>query len=155
MITLRFVTCADAISDSIRAFEYGFWATHVEALMPDGTLLGAHAQGGVEARPHDYDKTEFTRELYVPIPASPAETDAFHSFLRSQTGKPYDFLAIAGIALQRDWQSENAWFCSELIASALAQKDVQIFPPHLATEFNHVTPRDVLLIVSGRTDLAA
>ena len=155
MITLRFVTCHDPVSDGIRAFEYGFWATHVEARMPDGTLLGAHANGGVQARPHDYDKSEFTRELYVSIPATPAQTDAFHSFLRAQVGKPYDFLAIAGIALQRDWQSENAWFCSELIGAGLAQPDVRIFPPHLATEFSHVTPRDALLVVSSRLDLAA
>jgi hypothetical protein len=155
MIRLRFVTCNDAVSDGVRAFEYGFWATHVEALMPDGTLLGAHAKGGVLARPRDYDKTEFTRELYVSIPATAAQADAFHSFLRAQVGKPYDFLAIAGIALQRDWQSENAWFCSELIGSGLAQPDVRVFQPHLATEFNHVTPRDVLLIVSSLVDLAA
>jgi uncharacterized protein YycO len=153
MITLRFVTSHDPVSDGIRAFEYGFWATHVEALMPDGTLLGAHAQGGVEARPHDYDKFEFTRERYVSIPATPAQIDAFNTFLRAQVGKPYDFRAIAGIALQRDWQSEDAWFCSELVAAALCRCGV--FPSHLATEFNHVTPRDVLLIVSGRLDLAA
>lgn len=154
MITLRFVTTkGDPVSDGIRRFEYGFWATHVEALMPDGALLGAHAQGGVEARSHDYDKLEFTQELYVSLPATPAQTDAFHSFLRAQVGKPYDFLAIAGIALQRDWQKENSWFCSELVASALCHCGV--FPSHLATEFNHVTPRDVLLIVSGRMDLAA
>jgi len=153
VITIRFVTGHDPVSDGIRAFEYGFWATHVEALMPDGTLLGAHAQGGVQARPNGYDKTEFTRELYVSIPATPAQTDAFHSFLRAQVGKPYDFRAIAGLALQRDWQSEDSWFCSELQAAALCHCGV--FPPHLATEFNRVTPRDVLLIVSSRLDLAA
>ena len=46
MITLRFVTGDDLISRAIRAAEYGFWASHTEALMPDGTLLGAHADGG-------------------------------------------------------------------------------------------------------------
>jgi len=153
MISIRFVTGNDPVSDGIRAFEYGFWATHVEALMPDETLLGAHADGGVQARPHNYDKSDFTRELYVSIPATPAQTDAFHLFLRAQVGKPYDFLAIAGIALQRDWQKEDAWYCSELIAAALCHCGV--FPPHLATEFNHVTPRDVLLIVSGHLELAA
>jgi hypothetical protein len=154
MITIRFVTGGDPVSDGIRAFEYGFWATHTEALMPDGSLLGAHAKGGVLARDHDYDKSEFTRELYVAIPSTPEQADAFYSYLREQVGKPYDFLAIAGIALRRDWRSENSWFCSELIASALSQANVHVFPSHLAEDFNHVTPRDVLLIVSGRLDLA-
>lgn len=154
MITLRFVTTrGNPVSEGIRAFEYGYWATHVEALMPEGTLLGAHADGGVMARPHDYDKGEFTEERYVPLPASPEQADAFHAFLRAQVGKPYDFVAIAGIALGRDWQSDDKWFCSELIAAALCH--CGIFPPRLATEFNHVTPRDVLLIVSGLVKLAA
>jgi uncharacterized protein YycO len=121
--------------------------------MPDGALLGAHASGGVMARDHDYDKGRFTREMYVSIPATPEQTDSFHQFLREQVGKPYDFKGIAGIALGRDWQEPDSWFCSELIAAALCHSGV--FPPRLATEFNFVTPRDVLLILSGRINLAA
>jgi uncharacterized protein YycO len=153
MITLRFVTCNDPVSYTIRAFEYGFWASHAEALMPDGTLLGAHADGGVQARNHDYDAGKFTKELYVSIPATPAMTDSFHSFLRSQIGKPYDFEAIAGIVAQRNWRNDDSWFCSELVAAALAH--CGWFASELATEFNHLTPRDLLLIVSGRISLAA
>jgi hypothetical protein len=153
MITIRFVTCRDIVSAGIRGFEYGFWASHTEALMPDGTLLGAHWQGGVLARPHDYDKGTVEREEYVQLDATQAQTDAFYAFLRSQLGKPYDTLAIAGIVAQRDWQSPDSWFCSELQAAALCHPDVNVFPPHLATEVNHVTPRDLLLIVSGRMEL--
>ena len=153
MIRLRFVTCGDAVSAGIRAFEYGFWASHVEALMPEGTLLGAHYDGGVQARAHDYDAGKFQREMYVQIPADPAMTDRFHSFLRAQLDKPYDVEAIAGIVAQRDWQSPDSWFCSELQAAGLAK--CSWFPGALATEFNHVTPRDLLLIISGRIALAA
>lgn len=151
MITLRFVTCDDAISAGIRAAEYGFWASHVEAMMPDGTLLGAHVNGGVLARVHDYDRAKFTREQYVQIPTEPGVADAFHAFLRSQLGKPYDIAAIMGFLLERDWQNPNAWFCSELVAAALAA--CGWFPYALATEFNHITPRDLLLIVSGRINV--
>ena len=155
MITIRFVGGNDFISGWIRRAEYGFWATHVETLMPDGTLLGAHASGGVQARPKDYDKGEFSKELFVPIPATPEQTNAFHTFLRAQIGKLYDFAAIVGIVAQRDWQNDKAWMCSELVSAGLCQKKVGIFPPHLATELNRVTPRDLLLIVSGRYELAA
>lgn len=151
MLTIRFVTCRDAVSAGIRAFEYGFWASHVEALMPDGTLLGAHYDGGVAARPHDYDKGQFIREMYVSIPVDDAIAARFDAFLRAQLGKPYDVEAIAGIVAQRNWQESGAWICSELIAAALS--DCGYFPAHLATEFNHVTPRDVLLIISGRLAL--
>jgi len=155
VITIRFVAENDLVSRGIRLAEYGFWATHVETLMPDGTLLGAHASGGVQARPNDYDKGRFSRQLFVPIPATPEQTDAFHTFLRAQIGKPYDFEAIVGIVAQRDWRDDKAWMCSELVAAGLCQDKVGIFPPHLATEFNHVTPRDLLLIVSGHYELAA
>ena len=153
MIRLRFVTCGDAVSAGIRAFEYGFWASHVEALMPEGTLLGAHYDGGVQARARDYDKGKFTREMIISLPASDEMTDAFHDFLRLQVGKPYDIQAIAGIIAQRDWRDPGSWFCSELQAAALCA--CGYFPAHLADEFNHVTPRDALLIVSGRVNIEA
>lgn len=158
MITIRFVTQRDAASEGTRAFEYGYWATHAEALMPDGALLGAHALGGVEARPRDYDSGRITREEYVPIEASPEMADSFHGFLRAQIGKPYDFDAIAafvagGVIGERNWRRPDSWFCSELIAASLCH--CGFFPERLATEFNHITPRDLLLILSGRVRIAA
>jgi hypothetical protein len=155
LITIRFVAGSDLISRAIRLGEYGFWATHVETLMPDGTLLGAHASGGVQARPKEYDRGKFSKQLFVSIPATPEQTDRFNTFLRAQIGKPYDFEAIIGIVAQRDWRKDKAWMCSELVAAGLCQDKVGIFPPHLAIEFNHVTPRDLLLIVSGHYELAA
>lgn len=154
MIQLRFVDGRDAIADAIRNAEYGFWAIHTEALMPDGALLGAHLDGGVQARPRDYDKGQYTRDLIVEIPVADAMAEKFHAFLRSQLRKPYDREAIvafvAGLAGfgARDWREDDSWFCSELQAAALAA--CGWFAGALATQFNHVTPRDLLLIVSGR-----
>lgn len=153
MITLRFVTCNDPISAGIRAAEYGFWASHVEAVMPDGTLLGAHYDGGVEARAANYDLGEYSKDLHVALPADDAMTDAFHVFLKSQIGKPYDVEAIMAFVMRRDWQAPDSWFCSELQAAALVH--CGWFASPLATEFNHITPRDLLLIVSGRVAIAA
>jgi hypothetical protein len=151
MIRLRFVTCHDAISFGIRAFEYGFWASHTEAVMPDGTLLGAHYEGGVQARPADYDFGKSVREEIVSLPADDAMTDKFHAFLRAQVGKPYDLESIVALVARRDWQAPDSWFCSELIAAALVA--CGWFTAPLATEFNHITPRDLLLIVSGRVNI--
>jgi hypothetical protein len=151
VIRIRFVTDGDPVSAGIRAAEYGFWASHTEAVMPDGTLLGAHYDGGVQARAAEYDKDSFSQEMIVSIPAEPAMTDAFHSFLRAQLGKPYDVEAIVAFVARRDWQDPNKWFCSELQAAALAA--CGWFPAALATEFNHITPRDLLLIISGRISI--
>jgi len=152
VIQLRFVGGDSAISTGIRAAEYGFWATHTEAVMPDGTLLGAHIDGGVMARPMGYDKGQYLKDMIVQIPATPAMTDVFHSYLRSQLGKPYDMEAILAFVARRDWQDPQAWFCSELQAAALVA--CRWFMSPLATEFNHITPRDLLLIVSGRVNIA-
>jgi hypothetical protein len=152
MIILRFVTCNDAISGGIRFAEYGFWASHVETLTPEGKLLGAHAHGGVQAREHDYDRGGFYREKYIELPADAEMTAAFYAWNALQVGKPYDLTAIAAFIARRDWRETDSWFCSELIAAGL--EAVKYFPFALATEVNHVMPRDLLLILSGSIDVA-
>lgn len=148
MIRLRFVSGNDFVSAAIRAGEYGFWSSHVEAVMPDGMLLGAHADGGVQERAPGYDRAWLTRQLIVPLPSVPPQDDAFHAFLRAQRGKPYDMTAIAALIAERDWQEPDSWFCSELIAAGLMA--CGWFASSLAATANKITPRDLLLIVSGR-----
>jgi uncharacterized protein YycO len=150
---LRFVTGNALISRAIRTAEYGFWASHVEAQMPDDTLLGAHFDGGVLARKVGYDKADTTREMFVHLPATTIQDDAFHAFLRGQLGKPYDLTAVEAIPVARDWTTPNAWFCSELQAAAL--RACGWFACDLAAQFSKITPRDLLLILSGRVVLPA
>jgi len=38
--------------------------------------------------------------------------------VRSQIGKPYDLAGMLGLALNRDWQKDDKWWCSELAALA-------------------------------------
>jgi hypothetical protein len=154
MIHIRFVTGNDFISNAIRIGENDGWATHAEVVMPDGTLLGAHIDGGVQARPPGYDKAKMTRELIVELNfgnfvgtiGSNRQADigameaAFYNFLRAQLGKPYDVTAIAR-------RTDDSWFCSELVAAAL--EDCGYFPK-LSANDNHISPRDLLLILSGR-----
>lgn len=151
MIELRFVTCNDPISAAIRVGEYGFWASHAEALMPDGTLLGAHYDGGVQARPRGYDAAIMRRELFVSLPCAASVETAFFDFLRSQLGKPYDLEAIAALVAERDWRAPNSWFCSELMAAAL---EASGYMPPLAADVAKITPRDLLLIVSARLPMS-
>ena len=161
---IRFVTCNDFISNAIRFGERDGWATHAEAVLPDGSLLGAHLDGGVQIRTAGYDKATMTRELLVPIdlgvdqvsvpphpPVKSAERSAaFYAFLHAQVGKPYDVTAVAGLALDRDWRKAESWFCSELVAAALEHCG---YLPKLATPDNHVSPRDLLLVLSGRISI--
>lgn len=159
MIGIRFVTGNDWISNAIRFGERDGWATHAEAVMPDGSLLGAHLDGGVQIRPAGYDKATMTRELIVPIELGldlvtlPAplltqqveRSDKFYAFLRAQVGKPYDITALAGLAFNRDWHRADSWFCSELMAAALEESG---YCPRLASLDSHISPRDLLLCLS-------
>jgi hypothetical protein len=152
MIKVRFATCNDAISAAIRFAEYGFWASHAEAVMPDGTLLGAHYDGGVQARPAGYDEALLLRQQIAELPCPEATEQRFHDFLRAQLGKPYDIEAIGALVARHDWREPDSWFCSELIAAAL-ENCGYLLP--LAADVSKIMPRDLLLIVSARVPLAA
>jgi hypothetical protein len=144
-IRIRFVTGNDLISNAIRAGERDGWVTHVEAVAPGGCLIGAHFDGGVQARPPGYDRSSMSRELFVDLECE--NPDAFHSFLNAQIGKPYDLAAVVGYGLARDWRKSDAWFCSELIAAALEECG---YLPRLSAPDYHISPRDLLLVLSGR-----
>jgi hypothetical protein len=154
MIRIRFVTGNDWISNTIRFGERDGWATHAEAVLSDGSLLGAHFNGGVEIRPAGYDKATMTREMIVEL--RPADMDGvvrisieseFLAFLSAQLGKPYDATAISGLVFNRDWRQTDSWFCSELVSAGL---EACGYFPKLAATDNHISPRDLLLILSGR-----
>jgi uncharacterized protein YycO len=42
-----------------------------------------------------------------------------HAFALAQIGKPYDWPGAAGLALHREWEEDDSWFCSELVEAAL------------------------------------
>lgn len=151
-VTLRFVSHPGIFNWACSIAQYGFWCTHVECVMPDGTYLGAISDG-VKARPSDYDAGKFSREQFIHVGIAPEHESSFYAFLRGEVGKPYDKGAIwsfYGKRDGRDWQEPDSWFCSELMAAALAEYEV--FPQKMAESFSRVTPRDLMLLVSTRTE---
>ena len=160
MIRVRFVTSADPVSWLIRAAEMGFLFSHVECVMPDGTMLGAHADGGVQARPSGYDAAYNPIETIVEVLSPSDKEAAFHDFLLAQIGKPYDMGAIAALAgreawateeailadLQKPWETPDRWICSELIDDALEVAGVL---PRSPIKPSTRTPRDVYQRLSG------
>ncbi len=157
-IRLRFVTDlgGDFISWAIRGAELGFWASHVEAVKPDGSsYLGARAGSGVQWAPKGYDAKFHAVEQIIDVPATDAQETAFWSFLESQIGAPYDDDIIKGFAAgvllgQRDWHEPGAWICSELQAAALESAGVlRSFPQGKL----YITPESLLTAISQITDL--
>lgn len=62
---------------------------------------------------------------------------------RSQAGKPYDLTALFGLLMHRDWQEDDRWFCSELVAWAFAQGGTPLFRPEA---MHRITPQHLWML---------
>jgi hypothetical protein len=121
MIQLQFV-CEDNIaSQTIAWFSQGQFS-HVDAVLPNGDLLGARSDSvggqppGVRIRPPGY--VQFSRKAVMTLPCSDEQQKQFYAFLNDQLGKPYDSTAIWGFVVNRDWREDDSWICSELECAA-------------------------------------
>lgn len=138
MIKIRFVDGTGLVSDFIKFWTWGDWS-HVDIWTPNG-WLGARASGGVQIRPWNY--TTVNKEE-IRVITLDADTEAqLMQWFQSQIGKPYDFLAIAGMPFRQDWRDGNKWFCSELVTAGFEQFGVPLLD---ADHLNRVTPRDLYL----------
>jgi hypothetical protein len=146
-IRLRFVHGRDPESDAI-IFDTGGLFSHVECVTPDGKYLGAHSGTGVQARPSDYDRGTFDRELFVDLPADAAMTAAFYAYAGKHVGEPYDFAAILGFAFRLNEHDKGKVICSALMTLCL--RACGYFATPLAQPAHQISPRDLLLIISGR-----
>jgi len=92
--------------------------SHVDIVLPDGSLLGARDDAiggqppGVWIRPAGY--SPWIRRVVIEIPCTPAQEAIALEFAHAQIGKPYDRTAILAFVAGRDWREEDSWFCCEL-----------------------------------------
>ncbi len=120
IIVAQFVTEKyDPESALIRWASNGEYS-HVDIVLPEGTLLGARANGGVKIRNFNYAKFTAKSVVQVYVP----DYDAAMNFAMSQIGKPYNYGAIADMIFGRDrgYDSENqpSWFCDELLYATVS-----------------------------------
>lgn len=63
---------------------------------------------------------------------------------RSQLGKKYDWTGLVGIAIHsRNWQEEDSWWCSELIAWAFDKGGNPLFTPEARIR---ITPQHLFML---------
>jgi uncharacterized protein YycO len=136
-ITLQFSTEKGIGSLIIRRMTWSEYS-HVDIVMPNGDLLGARANGGVQIRKPGYGKfTKVHHEVAVDAP------DSVYEFAKSQVGKPYDWKAILNFGLERNWQEDDSWFCSELVAWTFMKAGHPLLDPDV--QLYRISPRDLLL----------
>lgn len=149
MIRLQFVLGYGLSSQAIAWFSAGHFS-HVDAILPDGRLLGARSDAiggrppGVQIRLPDYEK--WKERVVMMLPSTPDQERSFLGFLDKQLGKPYDSTAIWGFATGRDWRNPDDWFCSELLTAAL---EIAGVCPTLYTPSNKVTPAALAMVMSA------
>ena len=138
-VTLIFARSRSPISWAIRVFTWSRWS-HV-AVVHAGMVIESQAPRGVQ-----FDTEVSMRSRYSETAAVAFEhpdPGALIDALRSQLGKPYDYRAIVGFLVRRDWTSTRRWFCSELIAWAFAQTGRPLFRDR---ELARVTPEHLWML---------
>lgn len=138
-IQLLFSTSRYPFSTLIRAVTWSRWS-HV-ALVAGPHVIEASALEGVRQISKSYAISHALDYCLVDLPAR--DPQAIIDAARSQIGKPYDWTAIAGLSLHRDWQEEDSWFCSELVAWAAAQAGEVWFRPDA---LRRVTPQHLWML---------
>lgn len=154
-IQLQFVCEAAISSRAIAWFSQGHFS-HVDAILPDGNLLGARDDSvggqpsGVRIRPPGYAK--FTKRVIMTVPTTQDQADKFYGFLQAQLGKPYDSEAIWAFVLNRNWREDDSWICSELQSAAGEAAGAL---PRLYLAANKITPVACALAYSAAGGLAS
>ena len=154
MIRLQFVLGWGFTSQAIAWFSAGHFS-HVDAILPDGSLLGARSDWtnggkvppGVRIRPAFYES--WKERVVMKLISEPKQEHEFYAFLNKQLGKPYDKSSIVAFATGRagrDWREADSWFCSELQSAALETCGAC---PSLYTPLNKITPAALATVVSA------
>lgn len=130
---------SNPLSWAIRVGSWSKWS-HV-ALIDGDDVIEAIALDGVVRTPLATRKAQDTRWEVVSLPC--ADPAAVIAAAATQIGKPYDYTGVLGIGLHRDWQQDDSWFCSELVAWSFQQGGSALFRPGASAR---VTPQDIWML---------
>lgn len=138
-IRLLFSTSRHPMSTVIRVCTWSPWS-HV-ALVDGDDVIEATAPAGVRRFPVIQAVAHAKRGQVVDLPCR--DPRAVIEAAASQIGKSYDYTAIVGLGLHRDWQEDDAWFCSELVAWSFAQAGESLFRGEV---LRRVTPQHLWML---------
>lgn len=119
------------ISTAIKWRTWGCYS-HAALLTSRGTVIEAWHFGGVREVPFQPSDSV---DAFQVLGATEETWRQVEDFMRSQVGKPYDFLGIIRFLFRLDSANE-AWFCSELVAEAFALAGI----PLLNREAHRISP---------------
>ncbi len=138
-IALLFSTTGNPMSTAIRAFTFSRWS-HVAIIDGDDVIEAAALHGVRRVSVIDAINRAKRGEV-VEFPA--LDPDRIIAAAAGQIGKPYDYTALIGLGLRRDWQESDSWFCSELVAWAFHEAGEPLFR---AEAMHRVTPEHLWML---------
>jgi uncharacterized protein YycO len=110
--------------------------SHVDFILPNGKYLGAVPFKGVVIHDHTYPV-----EAFFEVEVTEEQHEKILKYALDQVGKGYDYVGIFGYAIERNWQEDDKWFCSEFVAAAIQQ----VIP--LFNEVpSKISPRDLAIL---------
>jgi hypothetical protein len=126
---LQFVLGSDVSSRLISWWGQGYGGfSHVDAVLSDGTLLGARSDKvggqppGVQIRPPNYE--QWKRRCVLQFDTTAQKEADWEDYLRSQIDRPYDGADILGLIIGKPLMSAGHWICSALQLEAQRRIDV-------------------------------
>ena len=130
-----FMDSDNLFAKAIKAVTWSDWS-HVGIMFGGDLVDSRYKDGGVTLTDYLTRVSQYKRIqiLEVPIPAAKV-----WPYVTSQIGKPYDVSAVLGIPFRRDWQEDDKWFCSELVAWAFGAAG----HPLIYKQHGRVTPQDL------------
>ena len=145
-VTLLFSSSNTIASRLIRAATWSRWS-HVGIVHADASVVESVPRYGVGQAPKVDAICGADQYALGDIPCR--DPDAIIEAALSQVGKPYDYSALLGLTFHRDWQEDDRWFCSELIAWAFAQAGEPLFR---AEALHRITPQHLWMLPPRRED---
>lgn len=116
------------------------WASHVDFVTSEGTLIGADWKEGVIEK--EFDQNNYKRVERYEVKGS--DQELVEAYMVSQLGKKYDFGAIFGFLSRTDkFENQDKWFCSELVAWAFKESGTPMLNPDV--DLHVISPGNLLM----------
>lgn len=138
-VRLLFSNNAGLFSRLVRLATWSRWS-HV-AIIDGDTVIEATARRGVHRTPLATALAAAKESVVVHIAAD--DPAAVIAAAANELGTRYDYTAVIGLGLRRNWQDDDAWFCSELVAHCFDEAGSPLFRPD---SVRRVTPQHLWML---------
>lgn len=142
---MQLVLCTNPRNAGAWLLRFVMWSRWSHSALLDGDTVydATFWGGGVRATPAGDFFRHYTQSELLTIDIVPSLLPAARAWLSQQLGKPYDWTALLSWIVRRDWQEDDAWFCSEL-----TEAFVNLWArPRFRERVSRITPRHQDMVI--------